>query len=108
MRIIPLALINPIAGLFSCGDSLQNFLDLLSIKLASFHNDLNFFPMTSPETDDDIMIRAIFHGWHNTAQRHVLDPAWEFLQAVDQGIFCRSGPVERVATLRLMRLMLLV
>ena len=90
-----------------CGEGTSNYFGILSTKLASIQNDIAFVPMTSPEEDEDLSIRAVLHGWHAAEQRHVLDPVWKLLQATDQGLFYRSGPVERIAVLRLMRPLLL-
>ena len=94
---------NPLA----CGDGIENYLSRLSINLSRVENDCSFCPLTSAEEDEDVAIRAVFEGWHAVELRHCLDPVWKFLQATDQGLFCRSGPVERVAVLRIMRAMLL-
>ncbi|KAG2413634.1 hypothetical protein HFD88_002823 [Aspergillus terreus] len=61
---------------------------------------------SSAEDDDDLAIRAILHGWESVGHQSGLDSCWEFLRALDQGLFYRTGPVERLAILRLMRAML--
>lgn len=94
---------NPLA----CGEEHANYFGLLNSKLSAIHTDSSFCPSTSPEEDEDIAIRAVFQGWQDVTQRHQLDSAWKVLQATDQGLFYRSGQVERVAVLRVMRSMLL-
>jgi hypothetical protein len=94
---------NPLA----CGEENTNYFGLLNAKLSAIHTDSSFCPLTSPEEDEDIAVRAVFKGWQDVTQRHQLDPAWQVLQATDQGLFYRSGQVERVAVLRNMRSMLL-
>jgi hypothetical protein len=59
------------------------------------------------EQDADIAIRAVAHGWPATEQRHTLDPVWQILRQIDEGVFFRCGSVERLAILRVLRLKLL-
>jgi hypothetical protein len=94
---------NPLA----CGEGDGNCLELLSTETTNLQNDTSFCPLTSAEEDEDVAIRAIFASWDSTEERHRLGPVWKLLKALDQGLFYRSGPVERVAVLRLMRSMLL-
>lgn len=60
------------------------------------------------ENDEDITIRAVLDGWDAVKARHRLDIGWQALEVVDQGIFNKTGVVERVATLRIMRSVFLV
>lgn len=60
----------------------------------------------SREQDDDITIRAVFHGWRATDD--FLDPGWQCLRQIDERLFSFLGDVERVAMLRVMRLELRV
>jgi hypothetical protein len=63
---------------------------------------------TDPDRDEDIVIRAIAHGWHEVERCHSLDSAWYLLCYIDQNIFFCCGSVERLAILRLLRLKLQV
>lgn len=63
----------------------------------------------SQEQDDDIAIRAVFHGWESVAkQGEGVDLGWQYLRQIDQFCFSLLGEVERVAMLRVMRLELRV
>ena len=56
--------------------------------------------------DDDTCIRAVLHGWETLASRE-LDAVWTAIQALDRMIFRNCAIVERVAMVRLLRLVLL-
>jgi hypothetical protein len=98
----------PLTNYLACGNGTGNYLGTLSMEFASIQSDISFCPLTSAEEDEDVAIRSVTHGWHATEQRHALDPGWKLLQALDEGLFYRSGSVERMAILRVMRLTLLV
>ncbi len=57
--------------------------------------------------DEDILVRAVLHGWRDVQDRYVLDGGWQSLKAIDQIIFGESGVVERMAILWTMRTKLL-
>jgi hypothetical protein len=57
--------------------------------------------------DEDIVIRAIAHGWIHVEQHCQLDPAWQILRRIDQDVMYPFGSVERLAILRTVRLKLL-
>ncbi|KAH8586968.1 hypothetical protein B0O99DRAFT_643118 [Bisporella sp. PMI_857] len=57
--------------------------------------------------DADIAIRAIAYGWPASEQQHTLDPAWQIIRQIDEGIFFSSRPVERLAIVRVLRLKLI-
>jgi hypothetical protein len=98
-----------IAGnLLECGEGNDNYLGLLNTKLTELQSDCSFCPLTSAAEDEDVAIRAVFQSWAVAEERHSLDSVWKVLQAIDQGLFYRSGQVERVAVLKLMRSLLLL
>ncbi|KAB8250325.1 hypothetical protein BDV35DRAFT_377582 [Aspergillus flavus] len=89
----------------ACGDGQMNYFQVLNESLIHV---LSGGPLTtSAADDDDLTIRAILHGWDTIKEEKPLDRAWNFLRALDQGLFHRTGPVERLAILRLMRSMLM-
>lgn len=57
--------------------------------------------------DDDILVRAVLHGWRDVQDRILLDAGWQALRNIDQVIFGDCGIVERMAILQIMRLKLL-
>lgn len=90
----------------ACGDGQMNYFQVLNESLIHV---LSGGPLTtSAADDDDLTIRAILHGWDTIKEEKPLDRGWNFLRALDQGLFHRTGPVERLAILRLMRSMLMV
>ncbi|KAE8347733.1 hypothetical protein BDV24DRAFT_170757 [Aspergillus arachidicola] len=89
----------------ACGDGQMNYFQVLNESLIHV---LSGGPLTtSAADDDDLTIRAILHGWDTIKEDKLLDRGWNFLRALDQGLFHRTGPVERLAILRLMRSMLM-
>ncbi|KAE8314576.1 hypothetical protein BDV41DRAFT_211464 [Aspergillus transmontanensis] len=89
----------------ACGDGQMNYFQVLNESLIHV---LSGGPLTtSAADDDDLTIRAILHGWDTIKEEKPLDRGWKFLRALDQGLFHRTGPVERLAILRLMRSMLM-
>lgn len=80
----------------------QFAMETLSSILKLCKSDL----LCSREQDDDITIRAVFHGWKVIDS--TLDLGWRCLRQVDERLFSLLGQVERVAMLRLMRLELRV
>ncbi|KAE8164806.1 hypothetical protein BDV40DRAFT_310477 [Aspergillus tamarii] len=95
---------SPYANL-TCGNGQVNYFQVVDESLVHV---LSGGPLTtSAEDDDDLAIRAILHGWDNIKEDKPLDRGWNFLRALDQGLFHRTGPVERLAILRLMRSMLM-
>ncbi|KIW34978.1 uncharacterized protein PV07_01707 [Cladophialophora immunda] len=65
------------------------------------------FPLESPEDalDGDIPISAVLRGWDAVETRRPLDPGWKVLREIDQNLFIGCGIAERLAVLRIMRLM---
>ena len=57
--------------------------------------------------DEDIAVRAIIEGWLAIEERYELDLGWHALREVDQVVFPEAGVVERIAAMRLMRMVLL-
>lgn len=86
----------------------QNYFAAVNTSLAGVLRTADAI-VSSAEEDDDLTIRAILHGWETVGQDLAgLDLGWELLKALDQGLFWRTGPVERLAILRLMRSMIAV
>lgn len=86
----------------------RNYFEVLSNILSVIERSDNRGHFSGQEVDDDITIRAVLHGWAAARKTYEFDIAWQFLEAVDRSVFHRSGPVERIATLRTMRSMLMV
>lgn len=65
------------------------------------------FSLETPEdvNDGDIPISAVLRGWDTVAARQPLDAGWKVLREFDQNIFSGCGIAERLAVLRMMRLM---
>ncbi|OAP64518.1 hypothetical protein AYL99_00490 [Fonsecaea erecta] len=65
------------------------------------------FPLESPDDalDGDIPISAVLRGWDAVEARRPLDPGWKVLREFDQNLFTGCGIAERLAVLRIMRLM---
>ncbi|KIW97027.1 uncharacterized protein Z519_02419 [Cladophialophora bantiana CBS 173.52] len=57
--------------------------------------------------DEDIIVRAVLHGWRDVQDQYLLDRGWQALRSIDQSIFRECGVVERMAILHMMRLKLL-
>ncbi|KIX98073.1 uncharacterized protein Z520_06153 [Fonsecaea multimorphosa CBS 102226] len=57
--------------------------------------------------DEDIVVRAVLHGWRDVQDLYLLDRGWQALRSIDQSIFRECGVVERIAILHMMRLKLL-
>ncbi|OGM49905.1 hypothetical protein ABOM_001442 [Aspergillus bombycis] len=93
-------------GTLACGDGQVNYFQVVNESLV--HVLSAGALTTSADDDDDLAIRAILHGWDAVKQDKPLDHGWNFLRALDQGLFHRAGAVERLAILRLMRSMLMV
>ncbi|KAB8263153.1 hypothetical protein BDV32DRAFT_146940 [Aspergillus pseudonomiae] len=92
-------------GNLACGDGQVNYFQVVNESIVHV---LSAGPLTtSADDDDDLAIRAILHGWNAVKDDKPLDHGWNFLRALDQGLFHRTGPVERLAILRLMRSMLM-
>jgi hypothetical protein len=65
------------------------------------------FPLETPDdaNDGDIPVSAVLHGWDTVNARRPLDAGWKVLRQFDQNIFVGCGIAERLAVLRIMRLM---
>lgn len=59
------------------------------------------------ETHDDIAVRAVTEGWNET---HLgkLSASWRILRQVDQKVWAESRPVDRLAVLSIMNMLLQV
>ncbi|OCT54625.1 hypothetical protein CLCR_02874 [Cladophialophora carrionii] len=65
------------------------------------------FPLETPDdaNDGDIPVSAVLYGWDAVNARRPLDAGWKVLRQFDQNIFVSCGIAERLAALRIMRLM---
>ncbi len=70
--------------------------------LAGGHQSFSNQPL-----DEDIVVRAVLHGWRDVQDEYLLDKGWQALRSIDQSIFRECGVVERMAILYMMRLKLL-
>ncbi|KAL2868180.1 bZIP transcription factor [Aspergillus lucknowensis] len=87
----------------------RNYFQVVNESISNVAKERNSILPSTVEDDDDLAIRAILNGWdsiHSSGRN--LDHVWGLLQALDQGIFSRTGLVERAAILRLMRSMIKV
>ncbi|KAK5029157.1 hypothetical protein LTR13_008694 [Exophiala sideris] len=61
---------------------------------------------TPEEFTEDIAIRAVLGGWETVAEQYDLDPGWLWLRHLDAAVYSAWGLPERLACLRIMRLLL--
>jgi hypothetical protein len=87
----------------------RNYFQVVNESISNVAKERNSILPSTMEDDDDLAIRVALYGWDSirTGRRN-LDRVWGLLQALDQGIFSRTGLVERAAILRLMRSMIKV
>ncbi|KIW16896.1 hypothetical protein PV08_04086 [Exophiala spinifera] len=90
-----------------CGNQDRDYFSILNQALETIENNHARHLFSGPEVDDDTCIRAILHGWDAARSRNPFDVGWQLLELLDEGLFCRSGSVERMAILRVMRAMLM-
>ncbi|KAL2813238.1 hypothetical protein BJX63DRAFT_421323 [Aspergillus granulosus] len=85
----------------------RNYFQVVNESIANVAKERNSMIPSTMEDDDDLAIRVALYGWDSirTGGKN-LDRVWGLLQALDQGIFSRTGLVERAAILRLMRSMI--
>ncbi|KAL3464016.1 hypothetical protein BJX64DRAFT_256092 [Aspergillus heterothallicus] len=85
----------------------RNYFQVVNESISNVAKERNSILPSTMEDDDDLAIRVALYGWDSirTGGRN-LDRVWGLLQALDQGIFSRTGLVERAAILRLMRSMI--
>ncbi|KAL3452895.1 hypothetical protein BJX65DRAFT_265085 [Aspergillus insuetus] len=85
----------------------RNYFQVVNESISNVAKERNSILPSTMEDDDDLAIRVALYGWDSirTGRRN-LDRVWGLLQALDQGIFSRTGLVERAAILRLMRSMI--
>ncbi|OAP57036.1 hypothetical protein AYL99_09149 [Fonsecaea erecta] len=91
----------------AAGDRVEGELFYLSERevnrvLAGGHQSFANQPL-----DEDIVVRAVLHGWRDVQDLYLLDRGWQALRSIDQSIFRDCGVVERIAILHMMRLKLL-
>lgn len=55
---------------------------------------------------DDVPIRALLEGWDAVAKRGPLHPSWQILRRIDETLFTKCGPTERLAIMRAMHTLL--
>ncbi|KAG9500584.1 hypothetical protein J7337_009066 [Fusarium musae] len=92
----------------NCGDKQRDYFQAFSQALVAIESDASGHVFSGPEVDDDINIRAVLDGWDAARARNPFDIGWLMLQTVDEGFLWRSGAVERMAMLRVIRSMLMV
>ncbi|EWG55206.1 hypothetical protein FVEG_13242 [Fusarium verticillioides 7600] len=92
----------------NCGDKQRDYFQVFSQALVTIESDASGHAFSDPEIDDDINIRAVLDGWDAARARNPFDIGWLMLQTVDEGFLWRSGAVERMAMLRVIRSMLMV
>ncbi|KAL3443573.1 hypothetical protein BJX65DRAFT_311731 [Aspergillus insuetus] len=86
--------------LLSCHSGFENYFAVVNDSLQTL---LASSEMSSVGNADDIIIRAILDGWNSFGEMKDLDRGWQLLRALDNGLFYRTGAVERLAILRVMR-----
>jgi len=86
---------------------LRNHFEEVTNQLTELELSDPSLPYTGVEEDDDIVIRACLHGWDEARRRHTLDHVWQGIEAIDQSMFYRARVVERVASVRLIRALLM-
>ncbi|KAL2844774.1 hypothetical protein BJY01DRAFT_235209 [Aspergillus pseudoustus] len=85
----------------------RNYFQVVNESISNVAKERNSMVPSTMEDDDDLAIRVALYGWDSIRTgRRTLDRVWGLLQALDQGIFSRTGLVERAAILRLMRSMI--
>lgn len=90
---------------FGDGIGLLNIWRSINDALYSARQSINNCVM-SCGSGDDLAIRAILNGWDEIQQDCRLDASWEYLRRLDQLLLASYGDVERLAALRLCRLLL--
>lgn len=73
-------------------------------------NQILSLPASAPITtalDEDIAIRAVFHGWTSVIERYSLDRGWQWLKELDERIYFHLPAPLRLSHLRNCRLILL-
>lgn len=73
-------------------------------------NNILSVPTSAPITtalDEDIAIRAVFHGWTSVIERYSLDRGWQWLKELDERIYFHLSAPLRLSHLRNCRLILL-
>jgi uncharacterized coiled-coil protein SlyX len=85
----------------------ENYFKVLNDALTKLEHSVDPGSLSAAADDEDIAIRSVISGWDTAAQQHRLDPIWGFLRELDEAIYWRSGPAERIVILRLTRAMLL-
>ncbi|KAL2847177.1 hypothetical protein BJY01DRAFT_263086 [Aspergillus pseudoustus] len=91
--------------LMSCHGGFGNYFAVVNDSLQTL---LASSEMSSAENADDIIIRMVLDGWNSAGEIKDLDRGWQLLRALDNGLFYRTGAVERLAILRVMRSTLVV
>lgn len=62
-----------------------------------------------PEEDlasEDIPVRAVLEGWDSVASQMDIPASWKIMRRIDEQMFSRCGPKERLAVLKTLHLML--
>ncbi|KAK5049969.1 hypothetical protein LTR84_004088 [Exophiala bonariae] len=87
----------------ACGDRERDYFQVLDVAFQIIERNHARHVFSSADVDDDINIRAVLHGWDAARAKNPLDVGWQLLQGLDEGFFFRSGQVERIAILRVIR-----
>ncbi|RVX72616.1 hypothetical protein B0A52_04012 [Exophiala mesophila] len=66
----------------------------------------NLVHPTSDAVSHDVPVRAVLEGWESVEKRGPLHPTWHVLKRIDQILFHRCPPAERLAILRAMHTLL--
>lgn len=66
---------------------------------------------TNDTVNQDILVRAVLNGWNDVSEQYngttIFCPLWNLLRYLDKRIFCMSGFITRLCTLRMIHAMLL-
>ena len=92
-----------------CGKGQSNYFQVVDRFIGEGLDDTTSDDIITTSTDDDVLaIRAILCAWDTIIKRIDNYRRWKLLRALDKGLFYRTGQVERVAILRVMRSLLMV
>lgn len=95
----------PANNMLACGEGTRDYFTILNQAIMLLEATSRDLHITDVDVEEDILIRAVLHGWADAETRHGLDAGWQMLRMLDEGLTFRSGPVERAAILRMVRCM---
>jgi hypothetical protein len=67
---------------------------------------LGEIPSDEDALSEDTPIRAVIEGWDSTDKCNSMSPSWDVLRRIDETLFSICGPVERLAVLLTMHILL--